>query len=130
MQNSDAENEYMKSMLPKQKSYVPRFALLINALWSFDGETSDYFYGVVNKDAMLKAEKLSDYFINMSKKVKIESQDKRDMKYLIKSDQSKSTFDQFKSLYTQNKNLNQSSVAEILGVSRQTINKYIKKIEQ
>jgi DNA-binding XRE family transcriptional regulator len=78
---------------------------------------------------MLKAEKLSDYFINMSKKVKIESQDKKDMKYIIKADQSMNSFDKFKSLYTQNKDLNQSSVAEILGVSRQTINKYIKKIE-
>jgi hypothetical protein len=129
MQNSDAENEYMKSMLPKQKSYVPRFALLINALWSFDGETSDYFYGVLNGDAMLKAEKLSDYFINMSKKVKIEAQDKKEMKYIIKTDQSKNKFDQFKSLYLQNKDLNQSKVAEVLDVSRQTINKYIKKIE-
>src|SRR5690606_33884407 len=30
IQNSDEENEYMKSMLPKQKSYIPRFALLIH----------------------------------------------------------------------------------------------------
>ena len=130
MQNSDAENEYMKSMLPKQKSYIPRFALLLNAIWSYDIEHNDGSYSLIGKDAMLRAEKLSDYFINMSKKVKIESQDKKDMKYIIKSDQSKSPFDQFKSLYTQNKDLNQSSVAEILGVSRQTINKYIKKIEQ
>jgi hypothetical protein len=130
MQNSDAENEYMKSMLPKQKSYIPRFALLLNAIWSYDIEQNDGSYSLIGKDAMLRAEKLSDYFINMSKKVKIESQDKKDMKYIIKSDQSKSPFDQFKSLYTQNKDLNQSSVAEILGVSRQTINKYIKKIEQ
>ena len=27
MQNSDFENEYMKSMLPKQKSYIPRFCI-------------------------------------------------------------------------------------------------------
>jgi hypothetical protein len=129
MQNSDAENEYMKSMLPKQKSYIPRFALLLNAIWSYDIQQNDGSYSLIGKDAMLRAEKLSDYFINMSKKVKIESQDKKDMKYIIKADQSKSPFDQFKSLYTQNKDLNQSSVAEILGVSRQTINKYIKKIE-
>lgn len=37
VQNSDDENEYMKSMLPKQKSYIPRFALLIHIL--------DYSYG-------------------------------------------------------------------------------------
>ena len=129
MQNSDAENEYMKSMLPKQKSYIPRFALLLNALWSYDIEKNDGSYSLIGADAMLKAEKLSDYFINMSKKVKIESQDKKDMKYIIKADQSMNSFDKFKSLYTQNKDLNQSSVAEILGVSRQTINKYIKKID-
>ena len=27
-QNSEAENEYMKSMLPKQKSYIPRFCIV------------------------------------------------------------------------------------------------------
>jgi DNA-binding XRE family transcriptional regulator len=129
MQNSDAENEYMKSMLPKQKSYVPRFALLINALWSFDGDTSDYFYGVLNADAMLKAEKLSDYFINMSKKVKIESQEKSDLKSIMYSDKSKTKFDKFKSLYKANKELNKSQVAELLNVSRVSINKWINKID-
>lgn len=130
MQNSDAENEYMKSMLPKQKSYVPRFALLINALWSFDGETSDYFYGVLNGDAMLKAEKLSDYFINMSKKVKIEAQDKKEMKYIIKASNGVNKYDKFVAMYQSDPNLNRTTASEILQVSRTTVNNWIIKIEK
>jgi len=129
MQNSDAENEYMKSMLPKQKSYIPRFALLINAIWSYDVEVNDGSYSMVGPDAMLKAEKLSDYFINMSKKVKIEAQDKKDMKSIMQSDNSKNKFDKFKSLYKANKDMNRTQVAELMNVSRVTLNKWINKID-
>jgi hypothetical protein len=129
MQNSDAENEYMKSMLPKQKSYIPRFALLINAIWSYDVEVNDGSYSMVGPDAMLKAEKLSDYFINMSKKVKIEAQDKKDMRSIMQSDNSKNKFDKFKSLYKANKDMNRTQVAELMNVSRVTLNKWINKID-
>jgi DNA-binding XRE family transcriptional regulator len=129
MQNSDAENEYMKSMLPKQKSYIPRFALLINAIWSYDVEVNDGSYSMVGPDAMLKAEKLSDYFINMSKKVKIEAQDKKEMKSIMQSDNSKNKFDKFKSLYKANKDMNRTQVAELMNVSRVTLNKWINKID-
>jgi DNA-binding transcriptional regulator YiaG len=129
MQNSDAENEYMKSMLPKQKSYIPRFALLINAIWSYDVEVNDGSYSMVGPDAMLKAEKLSDYFINMSKKVKIEAQDKKDMRSIMQSDNSKNKFDKFKSLYKANKEMNRTQVAELMNVSRVTLNKWINKID-
>jgi hypothetical protein len=91
MQNSDAENEYMKSMLPKQKSYIPRFAMLINSLWAYD-QPGEYFYGTLMEPSMLRAEKLSHYFINMSKKVKIESAEKRELKDVIKNDPGKSKF--------------------------------------
>ena len=71
IQNSDAENEYMKSMLPKQKSYIPRFALLLH-VFNGIGQTG-YDYYEISKDSILKAERLSKYFIAMSKKVKIDS---------------------------------------------------------
>ena len=63
-QNSDFENEYMKSMYPKQKSYIPRFALLIHL---FDSYVTNYKidpFKDITKDSILKAEKLSKYFIS------------------------------------------------------------------
>lgn len=129
MQNSDSENEYMKSMLPKQKSYIPRFAMLINALWSYD-QPEEYFYGTLMEPSMLRAEKLSDYFINMSKKVKIESQEKRELKDVIKNDPGKTKFDNFKIMYQLDPNLNRTTVSDILQVSRTTINNWITKIEK
>ncbi|MDU9711641.1 DUF3987 domain-containing protein, partial [Helicobacter pylori] len=41
IQNSDQENEYMKSMLPKQKSYIPRFALILNTIDCFYSDNND-----------------------------------------------------------------------------------------
>jgi len=59
-QNSDDENEYMKSMIPKQKSYIPRFALLINSLnWYNDNLVNDL--NKISKESILAAEKLSKY---------------------------------------------------------------------
>ena len=128
MQNSDAENEYMKSMLPKQKSYIPRFAMLINSLWSYD-QPDKYYYATLMEPSMLRAEKLSHYFINMSKKVKIESAEKRELKDVIKNDPGKSKFDKFKVMYQANKKLNKVSVADLLDVSRECIYKWVKKID-
>jgi hypothetical protein len=71
VQNSDNESEYMKSMLPKQKAYIPRFALLLHAFNI--GLTGDLGTGQITKDEILKAEKLSNYFIAMAKKVKVDS---------------------------------------------------------
>ena len=75
IQNSEFENEYMKSMLPKQKSYIPRFSLLIH-VFNAIGQT-DYDLDVVSKESILKAEKLSKYFIAMAKKVKIYNLEKK-----------------------------------------------------
>lgn len=126
IQNSDTENEYMKSMLPKQKSYIPRFALLIHTL--------DCVYNPENKlveiskESILKAEKLSKYFIAMAKKVKIDSIEVREIKTAIKENSKLTNFEIFKKLYKANKNLNKKEVSEQLGVSLQMIYKYIKKI--
>src|SRR5690606_25455724 len=61
LQNSDEENEYLKSMYPKQKSYIPRFALLINIMNCFFDESTEALE--VTRESVLKASRLSDYFI-------------------------------------------------------------------
>lgn len=126
IQNSDTENEYMKSMLPKQKSYIPRFALLINTLWSvLDG---DYKQGFIHVESILRAEKLSKYFVNMAKLVKQDAKEKQDLNKVAKD--KLTTFDKFKAMYEADPKLNKTVVAEMLDVSRQSIYQWIKKLEE
>ena len=127
-QNSDEENEYMKSMLPKQKSYIPRFALLIHAFNSL-GETN-YNIKEISKDSILKAERLSKYFIAMAKKIKIDSVEVSEIKNVINSNKGKTNKEKFDLLYEANPNLNKKETSEQLGVSLQMIYKYIKQLEE
>jgi hypothetical protein len=126
VQNSDDENEYMKSMLPKQKSYIPRFALLLHILDYFmDVDTKDPF--MVNKDSMLKAEKLSKYFIQMAKKVKVNSIEHKEIKDVIYQSKNKTKREMFIEMYTNNPSIDKKRTAEVLGVSLQMIYKYMKE---
>jgi hypothetical protein len=117
----------MKSMLPKQKSYIPRFALLIH-VFNAIGEIN-YNVQEISKDSILKAEKLSKYFIAMAKKIKIDSVEVQEIKQILKDQKGKTTKEKFEQLYSANKNLNKKEVSEQLGVSLQMIYKYIKQIE-
>lgn len=126
-QVSDDENEYMKSMLPKQLSYIPRFALIINTLMS--NEKEEYGITRIEKDSVLKAEKLSKYFIAMAKKIKSQSNERNDIKKIIIKEDGKSNYDKFKKIYDKNNNINKSELASVLGVSRTMIYKYIKEYE-
>jgi len=130
IQNSDEENEYMKSMLPKQKSYIPRFALLINAFNSFFDTEYKTDALTISKESILSAEKLSKYFVAMAKKIKVNSIETNEIKTIIQSNKNKTTKEQFKELYKINPNLNKKEVSENLGVSVQMIYKYIKEIQK
>mgnify|MGYP003639494627 CR=1 FL=1 len=125
-QNSDNENQYLKSMYPKQKSYVPRFALLIHLFECFFNDWINI--DVISKESMLKAEKLSAYFVNNAKKVKIESNETKEIKSAIKD--KKTNFEKLKEIYDTDSNFNRSKVADLLGVSRVTINTYLKQLEK
>jgi len=129
IQNSDDENEYMKSMLPKQKSYLPRFALLINAFDSFFDLDCKSDALVISKESILKAEKLSKYFIAMAKKIKVNSIEKNEIKNILIQNKNKSIKEQFTEMYKQNPDLNKKEVAETLGVSLQMIYKYVKELK-
>jgi len=125
-QNSDDENEYMKSMIPKQKSYIPRFALVINSLWSFFDE--EYLPKEIHKESILRAELLSNYFINMSKLVKQDAKEKTDLRKV--SQNGNTPFEKFKAMYYADKEINRTTASELLEVSRQTIINWIKKLEE
>jgi len=128
-QNNDDENEYMKSMLPKQKSYIPRFALLLDIMDKFfnDKDSTDEFF--ISKQSILKAEKLSKYFIANAKKIKINSTEINDLKKIIFKNDGADKFSQFKKMYENNPEVNKKDVAEMLGVSRQAIYDWVKKIK-
>lgn len=129
IQNSDEENEYMKSMLPKQKSYLPRFALLLNTLDSFFDDTHTADAMKISKESILKAEKVSKYFIAMAKKIKVNSIETHEIKTIITTNKLKSNKEKFTELYKINPDLDKKEVAEILGVSLQMIYKYIKEMK-
>lgn len=127
MQNSEHENEYMKSILPKQKSYVCRFSLLLNVLYAFnDNIPSD----IIIKKSIIGAEKLSDYFIKMAKKNKFESMENSEMNDVIRVSGKVTSKDQFRVIYDADKNFNRTRVADKLNVSRATIINWIKEIEK
>jgi len=128
IQNSDVENEYMKSMLPKQKSYIPRFALMLNVLYAHEGMSRSMF--IISKESMLAAEKLSKYFINMSKKIKIDSVEVGELKQVISNNKTKSKKEQIKETYNLNPDFNKKELAELLGVSRQSIYNTINELKK
>ena len=125
IQNSDAENEYMKSMLPKQKTYIPRFSLILNAVNNLYDNSGDIL--LISKESVLKAEKLSKYFIAMAKKIKINTIESQDLKKVINSNTNKSVKDKVLEVYNSNPEFNRSELAELLGVSRKTIYKHLKQ---
>lgn len=124
MQNSDSVNEYVKSMLSKQKSYVPRLALIIHCLDCYD---SGREIGWIGESDILKAEKLSNYFIAMSKKIKVSMIESSELKDFIGSMKGQKTADIVKAVNTFNPDFNKNELAEILNISRQAIYKHLKK---
>ena len=125
-QNNEDENEYLKSMYPKQKSYIPRFALLIHCFDAFFDNTKTV--NEISKESILKAEKVSEYFISVAKKVKYESTEMNEIKNVSKKVESK--VEKIQAIYNDNNDFNRTKVAELLGVSRQYVVKVVKKIEE
>ena len=122
IENSDNENEYMKSILPKQKSYVIRFSLLLEVLDSYDKDFNTYFE--ITKKSILSAEKLSDYFILMAKKNKVDSLENKEIKDTIKKSGKTSSKDKFISILESGAKINKSKIAIELNISRVTLNKW------
>lgn len=125
-QNNDNENEYLKSMYPKQKSYIPRFALLIHCFDSFFNK--EIVLTEISKESILKAEKLSDYFISHAKKVKFESNEVKEIKNITKKGET--TIDKLQAIYKADVNFNRTKVAEMLGITRTHVQRIIKQFEE
>lgn len=130
IQNSDDENEYMKSMLPKQKSYIPRFALLIHSLECFIANKPLHEMLLISKESMLKAEKLSKYFIAMAKKIKVNSIEVSELKSVIVTNKAKTSKEKFFEMYKSNPDLNRKEAGELLSISRSNIYNWIAEYDR
>jgi len=97
----------------------------LNTLESFFDES--YIANQVHKESILKAEKLSDYFVNMAKLVKQDAKDKNDLKRI--SQAGLTPFDKFKAMYLNDNEINRTTASELLEVSKRTVYKWIKKLE-
>jgi len=123
-QNNDNENEYLKSMYPKQKSYIPRFALLIHVFDEFFSDGGNTL--LISKDSILKAELLSKYFIATAKKVKVNSIEVNNIKATAKK--GNNNLEKLKLIHDENPDFNRSQIADLLGISRQQVINLVKKL--
>lgn len=122
---SDSENEYLKSMLPKQQKYIPRFALCLHLF--------DLVFGDVDEDelqlsTLLNAEKLSDYFILNAEKVKVGANESRDIERILKN-QNASKVDRIRELYELDPDFDRTKAAEFLECSRAYVYNVINAIK-
>jgi DNA-binding NtrC family response regulator len=78
---------------------------------------------------MLAAEKLSKYFINMAKKIKIDSVEVGELKQVISNNKTKSKKEQVIEAYKLNPDFNKKELAELLGMSRQSIYNALNEIK-
>ena len=126
-QNSDSENEYMKSMYPKQKSYIPRFALLLNTLYAYDDTTTSI--NEISEKAMDGAIELSKYFVLMAKKHKLNTIEYAEVKKVAGKNEDKSTKEKITEILKKDPNAKAAFISSILGVSKKTVYQYINEIK-
>jgi hypothetical protein len=124
-QNSDETTEMIKSMMAKQKSYIPRFALIINTI---EAAWEGYDLFNITRSSILKAEKLSKYFVAMNEKMLINNMETSQTKNILKNEKG-SILNKVKAIVKQNKDFNKTAVAKELNISRITLYRYLKEIE-
>ena len=127
VQNNEEENEYLKSMFPKQKSYIPRFACLLHVFNEFFSEGGNTL--LISKESILNAEKLSKYFIATAKKIKVNSVEVSKIKNTITLNKGKNEKEKLFEIWKVNKKFNKSETAELLGISRVSIHNWVKEFE-
>ena len=127
LQNSDNENEYTKSMLPKQTSYIARFAMLLHVLDVFCRRGAPDEYLKISGEAMRRSVRLSRYFIAMAKKVRADSVEVGALRRAgAKANTPRAKFE---AMYEENPKLNRAAAAELLGVSRKTVFQWINELK-
>lgn len=125
MQNSDEENEYMKSVLPKQKSYIPRFSLMIHLFNNFEAVSIPEF---ITAETVLKAWELSKYFIKQAQKVKVSAKETKTIASIMTANKELTPKEIFDIMLKKGDKINYTKVAEILNVTRATLYNWSKNV--
>ena len=126
-QNSEDEGEATKSILPKQKTYLPRFVILLHVLECYDACIP--VTSTVPLDTLLKAERLVDYFITMAERVLQDGNEYNKMRASAGDKPVKTDAEKFASMFAANPNLKKTEAARILNVSRSQIYNWVREIE-
>ena len=124
-QNSDDTTEIIKTMLAKQKSYIPRFALIINTI---EAAWEGYDLFNITKESILKAEKLSKYFVAMNEKMLLSNMEAAFTRTVLRGEKG-NIMAKIKSIHAKDKNFNKTTVAKELNISRKTLYNYLKEIK-
>lgn len=123
LMNSDNEIHYYRGMYAKQITYIPRFALLIELMGKL---MLDEVPTEITKDSILKAGKLSDYFVNMAKVNKSESINGGKMKDLINKMKGRKVEEVAIALTKNFPQQSKKNIAEALDISRSKLYKCLK----
>ena len=84
---------------------------------------------LISKESVLKAEKLSKYFVATAKKIKVNSVEVSKLKTTITNNKGKNEKEKLFEIYKTNPNFNRSETAELLGVSKRSVFNWIKEFD-
>ncbi|MGH2622085.1 MAG: DUF3987 domain-containing protein [Sphingobacterium sp.] len=129
-QNSHEDSAYINKVRAKMKSYIPRFAILLDFLNKFNGKNNPNDFMEVSEESMVRAEKLYSYFVAMSRKCKNSVQGTDTMNFLLEKTKGKKAFDRFKVIYSSDNEINKTQIAVKLNVSRRTVINWANKIDK
>ena len=124
-QNSDDSDEKLKSVLPKMKIYLGRFALITRFVrWSLNTKIELL---QIDKQDVLNAEKLVRYFTNNATSNKKSSKESFNLKEIIRRSGELSNKGKIKAVVDSGINATQKQIAQEIGVSVRTVLRYLKK---
>jgi hypothetical protein len=128
VQNSDETSETMKSIIPKQKTYIPRFSLLIHVLENYS--SGEVLNAPIETETVDKAYRVSKYFIAMAHKVLGNSIEYQKLRDSLVQRETLSDAEKFAKMYAINPNLNKAETARMLKVTRQTVYNWCKELSK
>lgn len=122
--NSDSELDFFRGIFAKQITYIPRFALLISFI---NGLKEQKLGEEISEIDIKKAEKLSNYFIDMAKNSKSIKDTSATLEEFIANNKTKKKKDLAVLIFENFPNIKKSTIAEKLNTTRKTIYNYLKQ---
>jgi len=121
--NSENELSNHAGMFSKQRTYIPRFALILEFVSNI---YEDKHIEVINDNSVKDATELSNYFISMAKNNKIESKQNNTLSSFIAKYKDKPIKELTKLTLKQFPKAKKQDLADSLDISRKTLYRYSK----